>query len=306
MVVIIKSFLELKNELETGEEGNFYVFIGDDTYLKLQYVNKLGENWEELKSCAELQANLRSRRMFNSPVGYLLKDIEGSSDLNAVDIVEYLRKQRGISVVIIFNELSPDGALWESGQDYVVDFKKPKRGVLIRHVQSRVNGLSYEYASAVVDLCNEDLSRIEIIAHQLKNCSKVTPEVLSDVLLGDIVDAKEDLMLAWLNGHPEEIIDYLDNVGADELFRMLSQLYAVTRQNIEVLVHEGESAEVVSKKTDLSTSQVYRWRKYPTVFSVEQLVDRLLWVQALEGSVRTGALTKELAWHWLITHWFLN
>ena len=298
----VVTFLELQAELREGKIHPYYIFVGDNAFLKKQYVRKVLSTFEDVSTARELVSKLSQRSLFRTAGGYVLTDVAEATELDPLKVGWKLESP----TIFIFNELSPVGALWDGSTDNeIVEFPILDRGRLIKHVQARVPNLPYAISQVVVDLCEQDLARIEVLCHQLKHYGgDITSEVLEVLINDDMRDPKEDLMLAWLDGHPEEIISYLDDVGPDELFRMLAQLYAVTRQALQVELFPDKTPEEIGRLTDVTERQAYRWQKYRVVFTVEELVERLLWVQALEGSVRTGALTKDQAWHWLIAHWF--
>ena len=163
-----------------------------------------------------------------------------------------------------------------------------------------------ELAAVVVAFCGNDATAVAEGLWQLRFVDEPLSLELLDRLWGDgLPDGSEDVLRNWMANDAASVWDYWRRHGSDNLFKALSQLYTVLKQQIMVRGYAGTAPPEIAKKTGLTVAQIRRWQKMYIAYSVEQMFVRLLWVQQLEVAVRSGILTKTQAWLWLMSHWFL-
>lgn len=289
--------IEFRRRWQAGETWPIVCLVGGDLALQRRYRREVLQGTPVIYDADTVLSWQYRRSLYDPPEEALCVDVP---ELLFWSVDQLLKL--GQRIVLAYSEIK-QGPVLDDPRVVEVRCKLPTIEQMVAEVTRQLGQRAI--GTILVELCGRDWGAIEEALDALIRLQEpITPAILEELFGDGIPDPDEDDLWAWLENKPGPVIDYLDRWGSDGLFRKLSQLYSVMRQIIPVQCYSSLGATAVVDKTGLSWTQVNRWRTEPVHFGSYELLTRLLWVQQLEGAVRSGTLLKEHAWRWLIAHWF--
>lgn len=168
----MKMLQSLKEEILNNKINKVYVFYGEDYGLRKHYINKLAENYTEVKviddafKLGEVSSN---NSLFEVPTLYIVyNDIEFAK-ANKTHIDTFLSKI-GKDKLIIFDyeDLSETTTLFKEYPDLITNFSNVKDNIALEFVDSEVT-LNQSSKEELAFNCNNNYNSILLETDKIKN-----------------------------------------------------------------------------------------------------------------------------------------
>lgn len=282
----MKTFSQLRKELDSGKIGNFYVFTGEEKEVMRQYINRIAPDVQEMQTAEQLWKKLTNKGLFETQGQYILYN---SEEVQSIAHDKLLRQIGANTLILVYDSIDKRKKFFKAVDKYTTEFKKFEDKQLIGYIQSRVD-IRPDLAFVIAKACNNDIGQIDIELHKLSHAGEITLELLEDVLVPMLDDQIFEMIdaVAIKDGNKAFRIYYDLMEQRESPIKIISLLYMKFRQIFLVQSYFNLSEKEIMEKTGLNWGQIKFTRNVVGKFSAGEILDHLETIQEIEVAVKTG------------------
>lgn len=299
----MKSFQQLKKELDANKITGFYVFTGEEKEVMNKYIKRIDANAKTINSAKQLMMQIENRGLFNRGGTYVLYNDE---EIQEIGLKKLLGKLQQDNLILVYDSIDKRKKFFKDADKYITEFKKFNDKQLMQHIKKQFPDLTNEMAFVIVKCCNNDIGRIETELHKLKFVQEISFDVLEDLLTPQLEDKIFEMIDGVAKRNAETSFSiYYDLIELKESpIKIISLLYTKFKQLFLVQSYFNLSDNEIMEKTSLNYGQVKFTRKLVGKFTLSELLKMLKEIQHTEVGIKTGKIDVNLGTENLILQIF--
>ena len=300
--------LDIRQQIRDKNIDNFYIFTGDEVAVQKEYVLKLSE----VGGCKIKRLDSISD-VFNQRVTSLVKQRFCFVIVNDTDMLKNqkswaFQKALGNNMLILqFSEIDKRSAFYKHFVDNIVDFQYLPEIILWKYLKRDTN-LSKPYAKKLIEICENDYSRIRLEVDKVKRYAEVKQitedEALRKLVENDVIyvpskDVIFEFVDAVASGKITESFKLLNACrdSGEPTLIMVSNLYAQIRRLLQV---QGCQSKDIEKTTGLKDWEIRKAKQFCGVYSNRELVKALKLIRQVEKGLKVGLITEDVSVDYLL------
>lgn len=302
--------LDVRQQIRDKKIDNFYIFIGDESEVQREYVKKLAE----VGNCKIVRLDSISD-IYNQRVTSLVKQRFCYVLINDVDMVKNerswgsgLQKIIGNNMLILqFTNLDKRSAFYKHFEDKIIDFQFLPETILLKYLR-RDTKLSTPYAKKLIEICENDYSRILLEVDKVQRYAKIKQisedDALRQLVESDIIyvpskDVVFDFINAVASGQITKSFKLLDacRASGEPTLIMISLLYAQIRRLLQV---QGCQSKDIAKTTGLKDWEIRNAKNFCGIYSNRELVDAMKLIREVEKGIKVGLIGEDISVDYLL------
>ena len=300
--------LDITQQIRDKNIDNFYIFTGEEVAVQKEYVLKLAE----VGGCKIKRLDSISD-VFNQRVTSLVKQrfcfvIVSDTDMLKNQKSWAFEKALGNNMLILqFSDIDKRSAFYKHYADKIVDFKYLPDTILLKYLK-RDTKLSKPYAKKLIEICENDYSRIRLEVDKVQKYAEVK-QITEDEALRKLVEA--DIIYVPAQDRVFEFVDAVASGKITDSFKllnacraseeptliMLTLLYAQIRKMLQV---QGCQSKDIAKVTGLQDWEIRKTQPYCGVYSNRELVDALKLIREVEKGIKVGLVSEDISVDYLL------
>lgn len=300
--------LDIRQQIRDKNIDNFYIFTGDEVAVQKEYVLKLSEvggcKIKRLDSIADV---------FNQRVTSLVKQRFCFVIVNDMDMLKNekswaFQKALGNNMLILqFSNIDKRSAFYKHFEDKIVDFQYLPETILLKYLK-RDTKLSKPYAKKLIEICENDYSRIRLEVDKVKRYAEIK-QITEDDALRKLVES--DIIYIPAKDRVFEFVDAVASGKITDSFKllnacrdseeptliMISLLYAQMRRLLQV---QGCQSKDIEKVTGLKDWEIRNTKPYCGVYSNSELVNAMKLIRQVEKGLKVGLISEDISVDYLL------
>ena len=290
--------LDVRQQIRDRKTDNFYIFTGEEGAIQSAYIRKLAEingcRIKRIDSLSEIYSK-RSNSMIKTKDCYVV--------MNDADAIKYekswadsLKSVLGKNMLILqFTSIDKRSKFYNTFKDIIVDFKYLPETILLKYVR-RETALSMPYAKKLIEICENDYSRMMFEMDKIKQYAQAAgvshDDALRELVEKDVIYVPEkdraiDFIDAVAGGKITDSFKLLEECveSGEATLAMLSLLYSQMRRLLQV---QGCQSKDIAGVTGLEDWEIRKSKNFCGVYSNAELVDALRTIRKVERGLKTG------------------
>ena len=305
---------DVKTDIKNKAIKPYYIFAGEEIEIQRIYINKIAEvlNYPVIRtSCiAEVWPEITTATLFGTPSVYVVRD---DKDLLQDDVLQKQIESNNLNgniIIHLISSLDKRTKWYKSNSDKIVLFERLTTDMLIKYSQREIT-LNKRNCERLIDICENDYSRLLLEIDKIKSFMRVFPESDGDTVFeqfvadGTIAVPPQDAIFS--------LVDAILKRQICKTFDLLEQCYAVGEANMVILsvlynnakqvlqVQACESSDVC-KSTGLTAWQVKCAKEKCDYYSNGELVNILRLIQKIQKGILTGQIEDAIAVKYLLVN----
>lgn len=286
----MKTFKQLKKELDKNKVTGFYVFTGDEKEVMRKYIKRINPHARTVDSVQQLWAQLSNKGLFKRGGTYVLYN---NKEIQEMEVKTILGKLKYDNLILVFDTIDRRKKFFKDVDKYTTEFKKFDDNQLIQYITKQNPAISNEIAFIIARCCNNDIGRIEI---ELDKLSFVNSDINMDIISDLITPQAEDQIFEMIDGvaikDKEKTFGiYYDLLELKESpIKIISLLYMKFKQLFLIQNYYNLPDGEIMNKTGLNYGQIKFTKKLMGKFATNDLLRILQDIQKVEVGVKTGKI----------------
>ena len=303
---------DLKKSIINNKLSNFYIFYGDDWFLRNFYLNTIINGNSFDKNIVFNQGNKIVCSSFNE--AYKLANTSNLIKKRDILVIyddnnfknEYIKYKYDFKkiIILIYDKLDKRTKFYKDNESYIVDFSYLAEDTIVALLQKYYN-ITNVLASTLVRYIGVDLGLLDITINKIKSYAsieKITLESSTKVLYnsGQLISKVEDVVFNLIdfimNRDKVKSISYLDyclETGEPPLIILTLLFKAFIRQLVYELAKERK-VNNLGEVTGLSQVQLKIANKYYLKYSSIECNNIIKLIYNTNNNIKTGRLKDEL------------
>lgn len=299
---------ELKEQLVRKTIQPLYIFTGEELAIMDVYIQKIVSTSnsvpKRVDSVRSIFSKLQNTSFISKPTCYIIRDDKEYLTQEKVWAEMNSGKHLGNNIIIlVYTALDKRSKFYKQHSEQIVEFEKLTPEVLTKYVKKEIN-LGDTPASLLVDLCDNNYSRILLECDKIKHLAKVRGCSCEEALMQAI---KEKVIYK----SPKDVIfNFIDTVckrQVDSTYALLNELIAINESPLAIisllynnframlLVQSAQGQPEISKVTGLTPWQVKLAKEKGNNYSIEELVNAIKVIRNAERGIKTGSIEQDMA-----------
>lgn len=296
---------EIKQNIQSKQFNDFYIFTGEEWQVQKIYMHKIAEvSGKQLKyidTISDIYSNLKNGSFLSVPYTYIVRD--DKSIMNDEKIQAQL--DNGLLgdniLILLISSVDKRTKFYKKYKPIICDFERLETPILIKYVQKEID-LNKRDCERLINVCENDYSRILLEIDKIKRSGKTLDELLNDGTIAmppydaifDFVDA---VLLRKVN-LAFDLLAQCYEIGGNTL-ALLSVLFNGAKQVLQVQACNDSN---ISEVTGLTTWQVKKAKEKCGNYYIGELVYMLKLIQRIEKGIKTGEIEEDNAMPYVLVN----
>lgn len=296
----MKTFQQLKAELDANKKQNLYVFTGDEREVLRLYIKRVDPQAKTVESLESLRKQLRSKGLFSTGTKtFVMHNNKEIQDMKVSDIQTLIGSN---TLILVFDAVDKRKKFFKDSESFMTVFEKFTEQQLASIVKKRLK-LSDELCELVAKSSNNDVSRLEFEIDKLERLDiELSKAVIQELITApleyrifDMIDsvAKRQVQRAFALYH--DLIELKESP-----IKIVSLLYTKFKQVFLVQSYFSLQNAELAGKTGLTFYQVNFARELAGNFTNDRLIQILKSIQETEVHMKTGQVDIQLGMDMLL------
>lgn len=305
----MKQLNQLMQEIITNNVPHLNVFAGEEVALIKLYQSKileLGYTPVICDSVSSVVSKLSKKSIDKSKKCYIILDDMDFIKAEKVweKVIKIVNSSKDILILKYF-KLDKRKAFYKFFEPYIVNFEKMSDEVLFKHTSNNLKGASDKTIKNLVEICENDYSRILLEIDKIKQYANATGKELDGSFktldeqgviykpIGDITFKFTDAILTGDYDRTDRYL-YQAKLKQEPAILVLSVLYNGFK---EILLYQGLGADKsnATKRTGLTSWQIKQAQSKMGAYSIAELVRALRVITNIEQGIKTGLVDEDVA-----------
>jgi DNA polymerase III subunit delta len=296
----VKSFQQLKSELDAGQLQNLYIFTGDEKEVLRRYIKRVDENAQTVESVSSLWKHLSSKGLFNKgDKTFVLYNDKEITEMKVKEIVRFVGSH---TLILVFDSIDKRKTFFKQSESFITVFEKFNEQQLSSIVQSKLK-TSDELSQVIAKYSNNEVSRLELEIDKLKHLdAEITLELVNELISAPIEDRIFEMIDSVAKKQKVRAFDlFYDLMEMKESpIKIVSLLYSKFKQVFLVQSYFSLNNAELAGRTGLTFYQVNFARDLAGNFSNDKLIHILKNIQQTEVEMKTGQVDINLGMNALL------
>lgn len=289
----MKSFAQLKNELDAGKLQNFYVFTGKEKEVMRKYIKRIGPDAKTIETLDSLWKNMFNTGLFST--GDKTFVMYNNKEIMELDLKEIVRSVGSHTLILVYDSIDKRTKFFKKVSPFITEFEKFTSEQLAGIVQKRFPDIPDLLAQLIAQYSNNEVGRLELELDKLDNLPEGTK--INILLVRSIMTMPaEDKIFEMIDSVAKKdirksVMLYEDLLELKESpIKIVSLLYTKFKQVFLVQSYKHLSNSDISKQTGIGVYPINFARDLIGHFSDEQLVQIMQKIQQTEVAMKTGQI----------------
>lgn len=286
----MKSFQQLKKELDKNKVTGFYVFTGEEKEVMRKYIKRIDPNAKTVDSVQQLWAKISNKGLFKRGGTYVLYNDKDIQEMSAQAIIKRLDYD---NLILVFDTIDRRKKFFKEVDKYTTEFKKFEDNQIMQFILGQDPSLTKEMAFIIARCCNNDIGRIEIELDKLSYLhDDITMEVLSELITPQAEDQIFEMIDSVARKDKERAFGiYYDLLELKESpIKIISLLYMKFKQLFLIQNYYNLPDADIMSKTGLNYGQIKFTKNLMGKFDTNRLLQIMKEVQRTEVGIKTGQI----------------
>jgi len=298
------TFQQLKKQLDEGKKRNLYVFTGDEREVLRQYIKRIDPKPIEVGSFKQLAVKLQSNGLFNSGEHgtYVIHDDKTVFDWEVKQLIKRIGKD---TVILVYSKIDKRINWFKKAKGFLYEFTKFTEQQLVAYIGKKMPSMDYRLAAVVARYCNHEISRVDLeidkLLHLPFDCD-IDLDLVNDLITPPLEDRIFEMIDAVAKKQPLQAYEVYEELieMKESPIKMISLLYTKFKHLFVVQSMYQLPSNELASKTGLNTFQINQVREMVGVFTLEELIKFLRYIQKTEVNMKTGKVGIELGMQHLL------
>lgn len=293
----MKSFAQLKAELDVGQLQNFYIFTGEEREVLRKYIKRIDSNAQTIDTVESLWKQVSSKGLFSKgDKTFVLYNNKEILEMKVKEIVKFIGSY---TLILVFDTIDKRKTFFKQADGFITEFQKFNEQQLSSIVKSRLPEVSDELAVVIAKYSNNEVSRLELELDKLNHLPlsvKITLELVNELMTAPLDDRIFEMIDSVAKKQVKKAFDlYTDLIELKESpIKIISILYTKFKQVFLVQSYYNLPNAELAGRTGLTFYQVNFARELAGNFTNERLLQILKRIQETEVHMKTGQIDIQL------------
>lgn len=308
----------LKSHIKQGKFDKFYIFTGPELFVRSAYIQQISkvrditprtfETFSEISRYANTLSLLQK-----SSIYVIIDDMSILSDDSLQSVLERSDTFRNDTIIFVFNVLDKRNKFYKRFKDHVIEFEYLQSSILRGYIKKDLK-LSDRGCDYLIDVCEQDYSRIRLEIDKILNFSKITGRTDYDKILVEFLnngtiyvppkDAIFDFVDAVLKKKKKlayELLEDCKDIGEPSLV-ILSVMFSNAKQTLQVQSYTGSAK--ITDVAGITPFQAKLASARKDIYTDEQLVNLMTIVRDAEVGIKSGSVEEPIAVEYVLARFW--
>ena len=304
----------VKQQIQKKEPQHFYIFVGEEVAVMDIYIKKIAEciNVKPTRadSVADIMPKLTANSFLSVPQCYVIREDNEFIKSDAVqDFIDESIQNKNI-VIICFYSLDKRTKFYKAYNSSIVEFNRLNEQITSKYIHKEIN-LSERNTRTLIEICENDLSRIYLETDKIKTWTEYSQVVTEDkafemfVREGVIYEPPYDAIFDFVDAVLQRKVKLAYNLYrqcqdiGEANITLLSVLYNNAKAVLQV---QSCTSKDIAKSTGLTGFQIKLAKERMGHYKNRELVDMMKLIQKVERSIKTGEIEDSISMEYVLVN----
>ena len=306
---------ELKDQLVRKQLNPLYIFTGEEIAIMDVYVDKVVSTSKAVPKRADsvrsIFSKLHNSSFINKPTCYIIRDDKEYLTQEKVWAEMNSGKHIGNNtIILVYTNLDKRSKFYKQHSDIIVEFEKLSPEILVKYIKKELP-LSNHAASLLVDLCDNNYSRILLECDKIKHLAAVRGCTVEEAFTQAINEKV-------IYKAPKDVIfNFIDCVCKRQItksYELLNELVAINESPLAIisllynnfrsmlLVQSAQGQPEISKVTGLTPWQIKVAKEKGNNYNINELISAIQIIRNTEKGIKVGSIEQPMAVDYILAN----